>query len=146
MKDKQLALEDHGADRPRVSAPSQLYISANPRPGVKVEDLEKGINDEIAAILKTGVTPEQLAKAKRELLIQFIERRRSSLRTAVLIGDYAVYFNDPNLINTIQEKRNTVTVDQVNAILKTNLVPDQRTIVITYPATADANAGSKGAQ
>ncbi len=145
VKDKQLASKiTVQADR-RIGT-SQLYISANPRPGVKVEDLEKGINDELAAILKTGVTPEQLAKAKRELLIQFIERRRSALRTAVLIGDYAVYFNDPQLINTIQEKRNAVTVDQVNAILKNNLVPNQRTVVITYPATADANASSKGAQ
>jgi zinc protease len=145
VKDKQLASKiTVQADR-RIGT-SQLYISANPRPGVKVEDLEKGINDELAAILKTGVTPEQLAKAKRELLIQFIERRRSALRTAVLIGDYAVYFNDPDLINTIQEKRDAVTVEQVNAILKNNLVPNQRTVVITYPATADANAGSKGAQ
>jgi zinc protease len=144
VKDKQLASEvTVQADR-RIGT-SQLYIEATPRPGVKVEDLEKGINDEIAAVLKSGITPEELAKAKRELLIQFIERRRSALRTAVLIGDYAVYFNDPNLINTIQEKRNAVTVDQVNAVIKTFLVADQRTVVITYPA-ADANAGSKGAQ
>ena len=97
VKDKQLASQDLGAGRFAESAPSQLYISATPRPGVKIEDLEKGINDEIAAVLKTGITPEELAKAKRELLIQFIERRRSSLSTADLIGDYAVYFDDPNL-------------------------------------------------
>ena len=144
VKDKQLASQiTVQADR-RIGT-SQLYIEATPRPGVKMEDLEKGINDEIATVLKNGVTPAELAKAKRVQLIQFIERRRSALRTAVLIGDYAVYFNDPNLINTIQEKRNAVTVDQVNAVIKTYLVPDQRTVVITYPA-ADANAGSKGAQ
>src|ERR1700723_258719 len=144
VKDKQLASQiTVQADR-RIGT-SQLYIEATPRPGVKVEDLEKGINDEIATVLKNGVTPAELAKAKRVQLIQFIERRRSALRTAVLIGDYTVYFNDPNLINTIQEKRNAITVDQVNAVIKTYLVPDQRTVVITYPA-ADANAGSKGAQ
>ena len=144
VKDKQLGSQvTVQADR-RIGT-SQLYIEANPRPGVRVEDLEKGINDEIAAALKSGITPEELAKAKRELLIQFIERRRSALRTAILIGDYAVYFNDPNLINTIQEKENAITVEQVNGVAKTFLVPDQRTVVITYPV-ADANAGSKGAQ
>src|SRR5271154_5086930 len=144
VKDKQLASQvTVQADR-RIGT-SQLYIEANPRPGVKIEDLEKGINDEIAAVVKNGITPEELAKAKRELLIQFIERRRSALRTAVLIGDYAVYFNDPNLINTIQEKENAITVEQVNSVAKTFLVSDQRTVVITYPV-ADANAGSKGAQ
>ncbi|HEY0701829.1 MAG TPA: pitrilysin family protein [Candidatus Acidoferrales bacterium] len=144
IKDKQLASQVTVQADHRIGT-SQLYISANPRPGVKVEDLEKGIDDEISAIVKNGITPEELAKAKRELLIQFIERRRSTLRTAVLIGDYAVYFNDPDLINTIQEKRNAVTVAEVNSVIKTYLVPDQRTVVITYPA-ADANAGSKGAQ
>jgi zinc protease len=143
VKDKQLASQiTVQADR-RIGT-SQLYITANPRPGVKVEDLEKGIDEEIAAILKSGVTPDELAKAKRELLIKFIERRRSALRTAVLIGDYAVYFDDPNLINTIQEKENAVTVEQVNALARTFLVADQRTVIITFPI-ADAKA-SKGAQ
>jgi len=144
VKDKQLASQvTVQADR-RIGT-SQFYIEATPRPGVKIEDLEKGIDEEIAAVLKSGITPEELAKAKRELLIQFIERRRSALRTAVLIGDYAVYFNDPDLINTIQEKRNAVTVEDVDSILKTFLVPDQRTVVVTYPA-ASTNADSKGAQ
>jgi zinc protease len=144
VKEKQLASRiTVQADR-RIGT-SQFYIEATPRPGVKVDDLKKGIDDEIAAVVKSGITPEELAKAKRELLIQFIERRRSSLRTAILIGDYAVYFNDPELINTIQEKQGAVTVDQVNEILKTFLVQNQRTVIITYPAT-DAAAATKGAQ
>lgn len=144
VKDKQLASQITVQTDRRIGT-SQFSIEATPRPGVKIEDLETGIDDEIAAVLKSGITPQELAKAKRELLIQFIQRRRSALRTAVLIGDYAVYFNDPELINTIQEKRNAVTVDEVNSILKTFLVPDQRTVVITYPA-ASMNAASKGAQ
>jgi predicted Zn-dependent peptidase len=144
VKDKQLASQITVQTDRRIGT-SQLYISANPRPGVKVEELEKGINDELATLLKGGVTPEELAKAKRQLFIRFIERRRSSLRTAVLIGDYTVYFDDPNLINTIQEKEDAVTVEQANAAARKFLVSDQRTVVITYPA-ADANAGSKGAQ
>ena len=144
VKDKQLASQITVQTDRRIGT-SQLYISANPRPGVKVEELEKGINDELATLLKDGITPEELAKAKRQLFIRFIERRRSSLRTAVLIGDYTVYFDDPNLINTIQEKEDAVTVEQANAAARKFLVSDQRTVVITYPA-ADANPGSKGAQ
>jgi zinc protease len=144
VKEKQLASQvSVQADR-RIGT-SQLYIEATPRPGVKVEDLEKGIDDEIAAALKSGITAEELAKAKRQLLLQFIERRRSALRTAILIGDYTVYFNDPNLINTIQQKQAAVTTEQVNAVAKQFLVQDQRTVVITYPA-AEAQRASQGAQ
>ena len=69
--------------------PRLLYITATPRPGVKMEDLQKGIDDEIAAAVKDGVTPEELAKAKTRLLRGFIDQRRSSLNTAIRIGDDA---------------------------------------------------------
>jgi zinc protease len=144
VKEKQLAAEVNVQSDARIGV-SQLYISANPRPGVKVEDLEKAIDEEIAAVVKSGVTPEELAKAKSQLLRQFIERRRSALFTAILIGNYTVYFNDPNLINTIVDKEQAVTVDEVNAVAKKYLVLEQRAVVITYPA-ADEKASSKGAQ
>lgn len=144
VKDKELATEVSVQPDARIGV-SQFYISANPRAGVKVEDLEKAIDAEVATVVKDGITADELAKAKTQLLRRFIERRRSDLFTAIMIGDYAVYFNDPNLINTIQEKENAVTLEQVNAVAKKFLLNDQRTVVITLPA-ADANSSSKGAQ
>ncbi len=144
VKDKELATEVSVQTDARIGV-SQLYISANPRAGVKVEDLEKAIDAELATVVKDGITADELAKAKTQLLRRFIERRRSDLYTAILIGDYTVYFNDPNLINTIQEKENAVTLEQVNAVAKKFLLKDQRTVVVTLPA-ADATASSKGAQ
>jgi zinc protease len=144
VKEKQLASSVNVQSDARIGV-SQLYISANPRPGVKVDDLEKAIDEEIATVVQSGITPAELAKAKSLLLRQFIERRRSALFTAVLIGNYTVYFNDPNLINTIVDKERAVTVEDVNAVAKKYLVRDQRSVVITYPA-ADEKASSKGAQ
>ena len=144
VKDKQLA-SDVSADTDARIGPSLLYISANPRPGVKMEDLEKGIDDEMAEVAKSGVTPAELDKAKVLLLRRVIDRRRSVLTTAVSIGQYAVYFNDPNLINTIIAKQNAVTIDQVNEAAKKYLVSDQRAVVITYPA-AKADSGAKAGQ
>jgi predicted Zn-dependent peptidase len=79
------------------------------------------------------------------LLRRFIEQRRSSLFTAILIGDYAVKFNDPNLINTIQDRQNAVTLGEVNAAAKKYLVRDQRAVVITFPAKQPGET-AKGAQ
>lgn len=144
VKDKQLA-SDISAEADARIGPSLIYISVNPRPGVKVEDLEKGIDDEIAEVVKSGVTPAELEKAKVLLLRRAIDRRRSVLTTAVSIGQYAVYFNDPDLINTIIQKQNAVSLDQVNEAAKSYLVTDQRTVVITYPA-AENNSGAKAGQ
>lgn len=145
VKDQQLASEVQVFADGRIGT-GQLYISVNPRPGVKVEDLEKGIDQEIAAVVKNGVTPEELAKAKTQLLRRFIDRRRSDLTTAVMIGDSAVRFNDPQLVNTTPEKEDAITLEQVNAMAKKVLVQDQRTVVITLPAANQAAATSKGAQ
>ncbi len=144
VKDKQLASDVSAFADARIG-PSLLYLSANPAPGVKVEDLEKGMEEEIAAVVKDGVTPDELAKAKTQLLRRFIEQRRSSLRTAILIGQYTVYFNDPNLINTVQDKQEAVTLEQANAAAKRYLVRDQRTLITTLPASPDATRPAKPA-
>jgi zinc protease len=145
VKDKQLASDVSVFTDSRIGT-SQFYISANPRPGVKVEDLQKGIDDEIAAALKDGVTSAELAKAKTQLLRRFIEQRRSSLFTSLLIGNNTVYFNDPNLINTILDKQNAITLDQVNAAAKKFLVRDQRAVVTTLPAAKEEGVSVKGAK
>ena len=144
VKEKQLASQINVFVETRIGT-SQFYIIATPRPGVKIEDLEHGVNDEIAAFLKEGATAEDLAKAKVQLLRRFIEIRRSSLRTAIAIGDYTVKFNDPNLINTILDKERAVTAEQVNAVAQKFLVRDQRTVIVTVPKAQEA-AASKGAQ
>jgi zinc protease len=138
VKDKQLASEVSVFTDSRMGT-GEMYVSANPRPGAKVEDLENAIDEEMAAAAKDGVTSGELAKAKTQLLRRFIEQRRSSLFTAILIGDYAVKFNDPNLINTIQDKQNAVTLEEVNAAAKKYLRRDQRTVVITLPAKASGD-------
>ena len=142
VKEKQLASDVSVQADARIGV-SQLYFSANPRPGVKVEDLEKAMDEEIQAVVKNGITAQELAKAKTQLLRQFIERRRSDLFTAILIGNYTVYFNDPNLINTTQDKENAVTLAQVNAATRRFLARDQRTVVITLPAGEDAFSAPK---
>lgn len=144
VKEKQLASSVSVFADDRIG-PSQFYISVNPRPGVKVEDLQRGLDDEIDGDIKSGVTADELAKAKTQMLRQFIDQRRSSLFTSILIGDYTVKFHDPELINTILDKENAVTLDDINAMTKKYLVRDQRAVVTTLPAAAGASAAGKGA-
>jgi predicted Zn-dependent peptidase len=140
VKDKQLASNLAIQTEARVGT-SQMYIVATPRPGVTLADLEKGLDDEIAAVVKDGITADELARAKTQLLRRFIDRRRTVLGTAQLIGEDAVKFDDPELINTIIEKQDAVTLDQVNRAAKTYLVRDQRSVITTMPAQTSSTAG-----
>ncbi len=132
VKEKQLA-SNVGIFADTRIGPSLLYLETTPRPGVSVADLEKGVDDELAAVVKDGIPPEEFAKAKTQLRRRFIEQRRSTLRTAGMIGMDTVMFNDPNLINTMLDKQNAVTIEQVNRAAKTYLVQDQRAVIVTMP-------------
>ena len=140
VKEKQLAV-NAGAFLQGRRGPSLVEVEAVPRPGVKVEDLEKAIDDEIAAVQKDGVTDAELVKVRTQFLRQAIQTRSSSLGTAIFLGTLAVNFNDPNLINTIYDKLAAVTADQVKQVAQKYLVTAHRAVVITMPAAKPAASG-----
>jgi zinc protease len=134
VRDKQLALNViTGAQQRR--GPGLFNVVAIPRPGVKVDDLEKAIDDEIEAIKKDGVTQAELDKARTQFLRLQIQFRSSSLQRANAMGTMTVWYNDPNLINTAYDKLSAVTVEQVKQAAQKYLVPAHRSVVITTPAS-----------
>ncbi|HSE47647.1 MAG TPA: pitrilysin family protein [Terriglobales bacterium] len=133
VKEKQLATQISLQTDSRIG-PSLLYVTAIPRPGVKPEDLEKAIYDEIALVQKEGVSAAELDKARTLARRAQIQARQSSLTTARRLADYAVYFNDPSLINTMYDKLAAVTAEQIKAAAAKYLVPTERAVVITLPA------------
>jgi predicted Zn-dependent peptidase len=139
VKEKQFATQVIvQADERR--GPSLLYFLAFLRPGVKPEDCEAAIRDEVAAVQKDGVTTEVIDKARVQFLRGQIGTRQSDLYTAMLIGQNAVYFGDPNLINTVVDKFNAVTADQVKAAAQKYLVPEQLSVVTDLPAAPQRKA------
>ena len=141
VKEKQLAVSIQVQADARIG-PSLLYITATPRPGVKPEDLEKAIYDEIEAVQRDGVTAQEIEKARTQYLRSQIQSRQSSLFTAMRLGQYAVYFNDPDLINTIFDKFNAVTAEQVKQAAQKYLVISGRTVVTTLPASSQAKSAA----
>jgi predicted Zn-dependent peptidase len=142
VKEKQLATSvDVQADA--RMGPSLFYVVALPRPGVKVEDLENALEEEIAAVKKDGVTDAEMQKARAQFRRQQIQSRQTDLYTAIRIGEYAVKFNDPDLINTIFDKFNAVAAAQVKEVADKYLVPAQQAVVIDLPAPAKTTAASR---
>jgi len=141
VKEKQFATQVFAqADERR--GPSILYVYAFLRPGVKPEDCEKAIRDEIAAVQKDGITAEELDKARVQFLRGQIQTRQSDLYTALRIGQYAVYFGDPDLINTVVDKFNAVTADQVKEAAQKYLVREQLSLVTDLPAAPQGKAAT----
>ena len=110
-----------------------FYSNATLRPGVKTEDVEKVIYDEIERLKKEPIADWELQKAKNTTRRNLINNLQSSLSRAVIIGQYTVYYNDPNLINTRLDKVAAVTKEDVQRVANKYLADTNRTVVITMP-------------
>jgi predicted Zn-dependent peptidase len=110
-----------------------FYIIATPRGNQKNDDVEAAIYEEVARIQKEPIADWELQKAKSFARRAFINSLQSSLGRANAIGQAAVYYNDPNVINTRLEKVMAVTKEDVQRVANKYLVQTNRTVVITVP-------------
>lgn len=143
VHDKQLAL-NAGAFAQARRGPGLFNVIAIPRPGVKIEDVEKALDDEIEAVKKDGVTQQEMDKVHTQLLRQVIQTRSSMLGIANQLGTATIFYNDPNLINTAYGKLIAVTAEQVKQAAQKYLVPAHRSVVITMPGAGNAAHSAAG--
>jgi zinc protease len=123
-----------------------LYISANPRAGVKTEDVEATIYDEIEKVKSESIADWELQKAKNTTRRNFYNAIQSSLSRAVTIGQYTVYYNEPGLINTRTDKVDAVTREDVKRVANKYLQQSNRTVVITTLKAGNAGASRAARQ
>jgi zinc protease len=123
-----------------------FYITATPRPTFKTDVVEAAIYDEVARIQKEPIADWELQKAKNGARRGFINGLQSSLARANSIGIYAVYYGDPNLINTRINKVNAVTKEDVQRVANKYLVQANRTVVITVPKAGAGRGMNPGTE
>jgi len=125
-------------------APGGFYITAMLRPGKRVEEVEAAIAEEIERLQREPIADWELTKAKNTARRAFINAIASSLSRAILLGQYAVYYGDPNVINTRLEHIMAVTKEDVQRVAQRYLRPTNRTVVITIPKAASLPAQEEG--
>jgi len=132
IKDKELALSaSAGPDERR--GPSLFWFSITARPGVDLAALEKLIYEDIARLQNEEVADWELSKVQMQLRRQRAQQRYSTRSRASALGHYAVYYNDSQIINTLQQKYNQVTRGDLQRVARTYFQETQRTVVTTMP-------------
>jgi predicted Zn-dependent peptidase len=122
-----------------------FYVTATLRPTAKGEEVETAIYEEIARLQKEPIADWELQKAKNGARRNFINGLQSSLARANSLGQYAVYYGDPNLINTRLDKVSAVTKEDVQRVANKYLVQTNRTVVITVPKGGGRGGPQPGA-
>jgi zinc protease len=119
-----------------------FYTNATLRPGVSTEVVEAAIYEEIERLKKEPIAEWELQKAKNTTRRNFINGLQSSLNRAVTMGQYTVYYNEPNLINMRLEKVAAITKEDVQRVANKYFADTNRTVVITLPKPKTATGTS----
>ena len=132
VKDKELAVSAYAfTDESRGPSLFQLGIQA--RPGKDLKEVEKLAYAEIQRLKNEPIADWELEKVRMASKRQSAQRLEGTLYRAIYIGQMAVYYNDPNLINTRFDKIQSVTKEDIQRAAKTYLTDENRTVVTTHP-------------
>jgi predicted Zn-dependent peptidase len=123
--------------------PGLFQIGSTALPGKSVADLEKAIYAEIEKVKAGPVAAWEIEKAVNSQKRQFVSGLGSSLQRAILLGQYALFQNDPNLINTYTDRMGKVTAAEVQRVAAKYLIPANRSVVVTNPKAATTGEGGQ---
>jgi zinc protease len=116
-----------------------------PRQGVTVEKIEQAIDDEIAKVLKDGVTDQEVADAKRRLEISAVKSRDSLSGAATLVATRIATGSTLAEIQSWPDRIGAVTAADVEAAARLVLVPNNSATGLLLPKPG-APAGQAPAQ
>jgi predicted Zn-dependent peptidase len=137
--------------------PGLFSCTATLAPGGKVDAVEAAFDAEIASIQESGVTEAEIAKARIQATAAALGvagggggRRggggggglQTTLARANALSQNAVFFNDPDRINSNLGHIQAVTAADVQRVAKKYLTKNNRVVVIVEPdASQDDNGG-----
>ena len=141
VKEKEIAQSaSAGPDERR--GPSLFWFSLSARPGSDLAVLEKLVYDEIERLRHEPIADSELDKVRMQLRREQAQQRYSTRRRANSLGHYAVYYDDPNLINSVWQKYYSVEKGDLQRVVKKYFNEGNRTVIITMPKPKAAAAAA----
>jgi zinc protease len=137
VKEKEIALSVY-ADANEQRGPSLFWFSVMARPNTDLSELEKLIYEEIARLQNELVSHEEVEKVQMQLRRQRATQLYSTRSRANALGHFAVYYHQPELINTVWDKYEQVTQTDLQRVARSYFKETSRTVVTTLPKPAAA--------
>ena len=119
-------------------------IIGTPLQGKEPAQLEAAIDAELERVKAEPVAGWELEKARTTARSALINSLGSALTRAILLSEYALFYNDPGRLNTRAERIQRVTAADVQRVARQYLVTTNRTVVTTTPKAAPPSGATKG--
>ena len=123
----------------------EFRITATPRPGHALEELEKGIDTLIAKVKSEGPGADELKRARASLELGFLRGLESNLNKTFMLSDGAGYHNDPAHFKKEYADIGAVTPDDVKRVANQYLTRDRVVLsIVPMGEWAQASKPSEG--
>jgi zinc protease len=142
VRQKQLS-NGIGAGTNDSRGPGLFQITGTALPGKTLKDLEEAIDQEIDRVKTAAIAEWEMEKARTGARRALVAGLGSSLNRAVQISEEALFFNDPDRINTRADRVAKVTAADVQRVANQYLVKSNRSVVLTLPKTAAPGRGGQ---
>ena len=143
VRENQIANSANAGYGAMARGPSIFFLSAVPRAGKTVVELEQALRGEIEKIIKEGVTEEELARVKAQVVASHVYQLDSIYSQAMQLGrleSMGLSFRD---VDTILEKLKAVTAEQIRDVTKKYFNDDSLTVAVLDPQPLDKKLPAK---
>ena len=108
--------------------PGLAWFFTTLTPEADLAKAEAILDDELQRLVRDGVTPAELKKAKNIVLANFWRRMKTINGKAQSLGTYEVFHGDYEKLFTAPERYEALTIDQVKAVAAKVLRRSNRTV------------------
>ena len=133
VREQRLAVSAGAGYDATARGPGLFYLQGSLSEGRTRADLEAGFRAEIARIDKDGISEEELARAKAQLVASQIYKLDSMFAQAMEIGQLETMGLSHRADKRMIEKLQAVTVEQVQSVAKRYLIDDSLTVAELDP-------------
>ncbi|HEY0323447.1 MAG TPA: pitrilysin family protein [Pyrinomonadaceae bacterium] len=133
--DKQIA-QDVNASQNSLILGSVFEVRATAKPGVKPEDLEKAIDEELDAIRKEGPRPEEADRARNLIqgqIVRGLEVLGGFGGVADRLNQYNHYLGDPGFLAKDLARFDKATASAIQKVAQDKLAKNSRVVVYGVP-------------
>ncbi len=113
--------------------PGMFYLDGTPSEGRTVADLEAALRGEVEKLVRDGVTEEELARVKAQVVAGHVFQLDSMFYQAMQIGQLESIGLSYRDVEVMLKKLQAVTAEQVRDVAKKYLKDDSLTIAVLDP-------------
>ena len=114
-------------------SPGLFIIECGAQHGVAAEKAEQAIEGVLHELLSGGIAPEELERARNQVLLSYYGGMRSNMSLARQVGGYTLACGDPLFGQRAMEALQAAGAEEVSSVLQRYLVSAPKVTVIQRP-------------